>query len=813
MFRISYLRSLAGILAVVMAFSGLPLEAKNKKAEKLVKDGRLAEAKKDYDRALELYEQALATEPSDAGYILLTQRARFYAAQLHIEAGQKARTKGDLDLALAEFTKAMQKDPGSAMAIQEWKRTQEMVDRNKKTGASQDTKSLTPQQLAQKHLEDRIASMAPPPELKPVSKRIDTLKMNNQPPKVLFETLCKMAGVNVVFDQQFGTTGGRTNFNVDLSNTNLESALDYLSVLTKAFWKPLNENTVFVAEDNVTKRRDYVDNVVRVFYIKNATSVQEFQEVATAVRSVTEIRRVYTYNAQKAILVRGTADAVALAEKLINDIDKPKAEVVIDIMVMEVNSTRTRQLAATIVDAKGNAGINLPVGYAPRNGVTSTTGSGTGTGTTTTTTTTTGTGLTLSNIGKTSLNDFQTSLPGALLNAVASDNTTRILQRPQVRASDGQKVTLKIGDKVPIATGSFTPSLGAVSTTAGTGLISSTQFNFTDVGIILDLTPQVHGTEEVTLKMSVEVSTIGSHVSIGGIDQPVIGQRKTETELRLREGEVNILGGLMNSQDSRTMAGIPGLINIPVLNKFFGNESLNKTQQDVLIAIVPHIVRAPVYSESNLREISAGNETDIKIRRLVEPGDGGTGAPAPAPAAVQQQVTPLKVTTPQTSPVVPATPADTAPPAAAPAPASGQPEGLRVNFTPGGEVPGMVGGAVMLTMQIDRAKDLFAGESIKIKFPAALLRLNDVLQGEMLSREGQKVIFSKDIRNDAGEATVTVKRLPGSPGVNGSGTLLSFVFMATAKGAGVVQFEEAAFKTSQLQPINATPAKVSVRIE
>lgn len=795
MFRISNLRSLAGPLAVIVFCSGLttaPVYGKTKKGEKLIKDGRLAEARKDYDTALDLYEQALFTDPRDSAYVLLTQRARFYASQGHVDLGQKARAKGELELASVEFTKAMQKDPSSAIAIQEWKRTQEMLDRNKKPGAKADDRALTPQQVAQRDVDERIGMLAAPPELKPITKRIDMLKINNQPPKVLFETLGKMAGVNVVFDPQFGTAGSRTNFNVDLSNSNLESALDYLCVLTKAFWKPMNENTIFIAEDNVTKRRDYIDDVVKVFYVQNATSVQEFQEITTAVRSVTEIRRVYSYNAQKAILVRGPGDAVMLAEKLIRDLDKPKAEVVVDIMVMEVNSTRTRQLAATIANG-GTTGLNLSAAFLPRSTIA---GSTPPTATTPGTPTSTGTGLGLQNIGKVDFRDFQTSLPGALLQAVASDNTTRIMQRPQVRASDGQKVTLKIGDKVPIATGSFTPSLGGIAggVGGGSGLISSTQFNFTDVGIILDMTPQVHGTDEVTLKMSVEVSTINSYVTIGGISQPVIGQRKTETELRLREGEINILGGLLNSQDSRTMSGIPGLINLPFVNKFFGNESLNKTQQDVLIAVMPHIVRTPTYTADNFREIYAGNEQDIKLTRKQRPEVDG---PPPATMPVKPAVPSIVPPPVSTQPAQPAAPVVDVP---------------IVMFSPAPQVEAPLSGAVTLTLQVDKMKDLFAGDAIKIRFPAGLLRLNDVLQGEMLSREGQRVIFSKDIRNDSGEATITLKRLPGAPGVSGQGTLLSFVFMAIGRGSGVVQFEDGAFKNAQMQPINVQPTQVGVLI-
>ncbi len=185
------------------------------------------------------------------------------------------------------------------------------------------------------------------PDLKPITRQISTLKMNNQPVKVLYETVGKLAGINVVIDPEF-QAGAKPNFTIDLSNTTLEEALDNLGVITKTFWKPLSSNTIFVTNDNVTKRRDYEDFVVKVFYIRNATTVQELQEIATTVRSIAEIRRAFTYNALNAIMVRDTADKVALAEKLICDIDKPKAEVVIDVIVMQANRNKVRDLAATI---------------------------------------------------------------------------------------------------------------------------------------------------------------------------------------------------------------------------------------------------------------------------------------------------------------------------------------------------------------------------------------------------------------------------------------------------------------------------------
>lgn len=798
MFRISNLRefcALLGCLLTLYPFAVTPLEARNRKGDKLVKQGKIAEDKRDYDTALEFFEQALSTDPVDAGYRILVQRMRFYSSQKHVDDGRRIRTEGDLEKALDEFMKAIQKDPSSAIAIQEWNKTQEMIEREKTAGAqAASNRGLTLSQRAAKEAEERIGSMLAPPELKPINRTIQSLKMNSQPPRVLYETLGKLAGLNVVFDPQYQNTSGRQNYNVELNNASIESALDYLAVLTKTFWKPLTENTVFVAEDNVTKRRDYDDDVVKVFYVQNATSVQEFQEISVAVRSLTEIRRVYTYNAQKAILIRGTVDQVALAEKLIKDLDKPKAEVVVDVIVMEANRGRTRDLAATL-QSGSTTGIKLPVTFSPRSSL----GSPASSTSTTTTDTGTGTNVRLSNIGKVQLKDFSTTLPGALLSAILTDRSTRVLQSPQVRASDGQKVSLRIGDKIPIATGSFQPGIGGVG--AGVSPLVSTQFNFTEVGVNVDMTPQVHGTDEVTLKISVEISTVRDRVDLGGISQPIIGQRKSETELRLREGEVNILGGLTNAQDSKLVSGVPGIVNVPVLGRLFGSENVERTQQELLIAVVPRIVRTPGYSEDNMRAVYSGTEQNIRVmysprKEEVKPPAPAAAAPPPAPAAAKP-------------PAVSPSAVSSGPQSTTPAPGP-----MTLSWVPGNEVSAAPGTPVSLSLQATNAPNLLAVTPIRIKFDPTKLRLNDAEQGDLMTRDGMRTTLSKDIRNDTGEATISVSRNPGAAGVSGSGGIISLRFTALARGTSMVIVEQIGLQDAQQQGIGvAPPQPVKVNLQ
>jgi len=756
-------------------------DARTRKGEKFMKEGRAAEARQEWDAALGLYEQAVGEDPSDISYMLAMRRVRFQAGQKHVDNGQKLRNEGKLNDALMEFQRALVADPSSAIALQEIKRIQDM-QRAPQSGVRPQDLNLTPAERERRASDERVSSMLQPPELKPMTLVVPTLKMNNQPPKILYDTVGKLAGVNVVFDSQYNPPG--RNFNVDLSNVTAEQAFDYLALLTHTFWKPITANTIFVTDDNVTKRRDYEDDVVKVFYVTNATSVQEFQEIATAIRTVAEIRRVFTYNAQRAMIVRDTVDKVALAEKLIHDLDKPKAEVVVDVIVMEANSQRTRDLAATIISA-GTAGLTVPINFNPNNSAVPTPGNG---GTLPATTNT----IPLSQLGKLSTNQFTTTLPGGLLQALLSDSRTRVMNNPQVRASDGQKVSLKIGSRYPYATGSFQTNTAAA--------LVSTQFNYADVGVNVDMTPQVHSADEVTLHVEVTVSAITGTVAIGDIKQPIIGQRANIADIRLREGEVNILGGLSTTQDTATSNGIPGLIDIPVLGHIlFGNDHKDVSHGDLLIALVPHIVRTPDYTAENLRGIYAGTDQVVKINYAPKPLDG---AAAPPPAPVKPATG---------SPATPVAPRATSLPPLQPA-APVAPGSARITFAP----PSLMaaeGGTITVAVQLENVTNLAEVSTLQLKYDPDQLRLNDILPGDLLSRDGVTAVNTvKDIRNDAGEASITLTRPSGASGISGSGPIAVLNFTATGSGMGSVRVTELGLKSAQGQPISAALGEVPVTV-
>jgi general secretion pathway protein D len=600
----------------VLIFAPLALSARADKGARYYKAGQQAEQRKDYDQALESYSLALRDDPSNPAYEMAARRVRFQVSQSHLDSGRKLRQNGSLENALAEFRRAFALDPSNALAFDEIERTSSMIERNRKGDLKPGDRMLTPSEREQQQKAERIAAILPLPELRPIVDRVAGLTMRNQPPRLLYETVAKLAGINVIFDPLVQAPA--RNFTLEIINNTLQEALDYLAVLTKTYWKPMTSNTIFVTEDNATKRREYEDQMVKVFYLKNCSSVQEFQETVNAVRSVTNMNHMFTSNAQNAVIARGTGDQMALAEKLFHDLDVPKPEVVIDFVVMQANTAKTREIAMSLVSGN-TTGLSLGLGFAPRSSLAaqnSGSASSSSSSNSSSGNLSSSTSIRAGQIGKIGFSDFSVSLPGALLEAVMSDSTTHIMQSPQMRVSDGQKGTLKIGDRVPYATGS-------VQTGVGLGTVSglfNTQFNFIDTGVNLEVTPHVHGMGELTLHIVIDISAVSQTVDLGGgVKQPQIGQNKEETEIRVRDGEVNLLGGLTKLQDAKSLAGVPGLVDVPLLGRLFGDEQRSKSRGELLIAIIPHIVRMPDLTSLNPNGVGSGTEQSIKVNLAPRP--------------------------------------------------------------------------------------------------------------------------------------------------------------------------------------------------
>jgi general secretion pathway protein D len=730
------LRRIAAPVCATLLLISL-VEARNKKGDKLLKLGQKAEAQKDYDAALNYYDQAVAADPREPAYLLPDQNVRVKAAQAHVDEGRKLQKAQKLQEALVQFQKAFLADPSLQIALQGIQQTTAMIKEREK--APPGTPILTPAEKAQRELEQRIASLEAPPSLRPINNQIASLKMNNQPARVLYESVGKLAGINVLFDPSGIDTGTTRNFNLDLNNVTLEEALNYVALVTHTFWKPISRNAIFVTQETEPKRQEYQDEVVKVFYIQNASTPQEFTEIFNAIRTSAKLNTgVFQVASQNAIVARGSTDTIALVEKLVHDLDRPKAEVIVDVIVMEVAKSKMTTLGAALAGQTG--GLNVPIQFTPRNPVLfgtttsansttatttiTTTGTTTGTSTSTTTSTTTGTttstitstftttgtttstttstttgttGLTttgtttstttttttttntaasgeyiaLSQVGHVSTGDFSISLPGALVQALLTDSSSRILQRPQVRATDGGKASLKIGSKIPYVSG----SLNSAVATPGAIPYATTQFQQVDVGTQIDLEPHVNGAEDISMHIKVEVSDVTQTENIAGVQQPIISQRVDEANIRMKDGEVSVLGGLYDAETDSSVSGIPGVTNIPVLGYLFGTKTKNQQRDEVLIAMIPHIVRAPDMTAMGEEPVLAGSERQIRVQRKP---DGSAPAPLPAPGAdavPTPPATPLSPAPGRPRPAPPGAASVTPPQSAPPAAGAGNPSG------------------------------------------------------------------------------------------------------------------------------------------
>src|SRR5438034_1417874 len=425
----------AAIILLVVAIS-LSAAAS---ANSLFKKGKDAEARQTYEQAYEYYKQAYDLKPKDLAYRAAYERLRFYAGASHVKRGQLLRDSGKLDEALAEFQKAVEVDPSSPIAQQEIRRTQQMIDAAKAPGP----KAAAP---APSGLQQRVQEAQGPVELAAISNIPITLKLTEDT-KVIYETVGKLAGINVLFDPDY--TSRRVK--IELNGVTLEQALQIIALESKTFWRPVTPNTIFVASDTPAKRKDVEQSVIKTFYLANLSQPTELQDVVNALRQILEISRIQPLNSQGALVVRGTPDQIALAEKLVGDLDRAKSEVIVEVAVMQISRDKIR-----------NLGISPPTSasVALQNNINSTTG----TGTTTTGTTTTGTPnqINLNRIGNLNATDFTVTIPPAAATALFSDSSVKLIQNPQIRAVDGQKASLKIGDRVPVATGSFQPGIGGV---------------------------------------------------------------------------------------------------------------------------------------------------------------------------------------------------------------------------------------------------------------------------------------------------------------------------------------------------------------
>ncbi|MDP9158788.1 MAG: cohesin domain-containing protein [Acidobacteriota bacterium] len=778
------MRRLIRLAAIVVLTLLVAAPAIADSAKALYSKGKDAEARQNYEQAFDLYRQAYEQKPTDLTYRSAYERLRFLAGASHVHRGQLLRDAGKLEEAMAEFRKAAAIDSSSFIAQQEIRRTQKMIDA---AGAAPVPKSSnSPATGLQKRLDDAQG----PVDLATISNVPITLKVTEDT-KVIYETIGKLAGINVLFDPDY--TSRRVK--IELNGVSLEEALQIVALESKTFWRPVTPNTIFVAADNPAKRKDLEQSVIKTFYLANLSQPTELQDVVNALRQILEIARIQPLPSQGAIVVRGTPDQVALAQKLVGDLDKSKSEVIVDIAIMQVSRDKTRNLG---ISPPTSATISLQ----PNINTTTTTTTN-GTTTTPSTTPSSGSGISLNALGNLNATDFQVTITPATLSALFSDSNTKLIQNPQIRAVDGQKASLKIGDRVPVATGSFQPGIGGV----GINPLVNTQFQYLDVGVNIDITPKVHAGREVTLKITMDISSVTSQANIGGISQPIIGQRKIEHEIRLKEGEVNLLGGMLEEQQIRSLTGIPGLSQIPILKYLFGQTNVEHKENEIVFVLVPHIVRGQELNDLNQTALDVGTAGAIQMRRVnhaaVVNSTESSSATVPPPSASQPAGQPPAAPN-SASQVSPAQ----APP---PQPLTPQPGAASFGFDPP-SIAQPAGSTFTVNVMLNGAQNAYS-VPLQVSYDPKLLQVVNVSNGGFLSQDGQAVALVHRDDATSGTLQITATRPPGASGVSGQGSVVTLTFMAKASGQGTLAISKGGAKDPGMQPMQVAGTAATITIQ
>jgi general secretion pathway protein D len=771
----------------------------------MFKHGQAAEAREDYDDALDLYQKALAKSPDDLAYKTALYRVRVSASGLHMSKGRKLLQGGDDQAALSEFLHAAEIDPSNEAA------QQEIAKLRKRQG------ELTPQgetSVPESAAQQELDSVGSPVRLKPMSNDPLTLHYTEDA-KVIYQAIGKAAGINVLFDPDY--TAKRIT--VDLTNESLLDALRIVGVMSNTFWRPITDNTIFVAQNSRQKHTDLDESAVQTFYLANAWQTNDLTDVQTAIRNVLTggAFKIYGVPSQNAIVVRGTPDELLLAQKLVNDLDKPRSEVVVDIAILEVSKNWERTL-----------GIEWPssIGVALQPPTSSTTSTTTTTTTGTTGTTNNGTTPSLYDLAHLKATDFAVTIGSATANLLLTDSNTKLLQSPRIRATDAQKATMKIGERIPVATGSY-------QTGAATAVVSSlvnTQFQYQDVGVNIEMTPTVHYDHDITLKIKIEVTADASSVTISGVTEPIISQRVVDQVIRLREGEASILGGIQEHQDQVSWTGIPGLSSIPILRYLFGSKDHTITDDDLVFLVVPHIVRTQTLDRANLRTIDTGVGQNIELRHASGPSPTGSG-PAPVPAPPERAPAEPRSTVgvvPGQSAIAAApaalaqmsasadangltasTAVTTPPIATSPPPVPAPPGNVNLMFSPPGSSV-TAGATFQVPIVLTGGRDV-ASVPMQIQYDPAKLSLVNVTSGDLLGRDNQAVAL---IHRDDGPGNITINaaRPPGTAGISGAGVVCVLSFQAKTQGETVLALSRGAAINSAQQHLPAAASQVTIAV-
>ncbi len=733
----------------------------------------------DWDTAVVYYTRALQEDPNRPEYKIALQRAMLNASRAHLAAARQFEQQGELSAALLEYRRTSEYDPSNrqvAAQVVNLERTiRDQID------------AARPRPPIEQ-LREQASQETQPPLLSPTSDEPLLVQFTDANLRDILDFIGDFTGINVTYDAQFVDQP----VTVELDRVTIVEALDQILIANQSFYKVLNDRTLIVIPDTPQKRAQYEEQLIRTFYVSHA-DVDELSQLIGAVIRMPQMAvqpTIVPNSTANTITVRASTAVMGIIERMIAANDKPRAEIVIDVEILEVNRERVKQFGLNLGEyALG--GIFSPE-LAPPNESTSPSGVASPPP------------FNLNTISRgVSAADFYLAVPAAVVQFLESDSETKLIAKPQLRGQEGQTMTLELGDDIPVPTTTF-----QAFATGGPAASPLTSFSYRTIGVNIEMTPRVTYEGEIVLELRVENSTLGADRDLGGgVLAPQFGLRRVTTTLRLRDGESNLLAGLLQEQDRRLLRGFPGTLRLPVLRHLFSSTSDSIVQTDIIMLLTPHIVRGHELTQADLSPIHIGTQRNVGLSGpppLIAPPPEAA-EPAPPPASPPAAAAPL-----------PDTLAPTAPPAAAPVPGAPPvtvlvPGTAEIIVT----VPGLEfqveGGPYTVPISINAASQV-STMTITLTYNPTVLRVRAVEEGSFLRQGSLEVAFTQQVDPVTGRVDIGLRRIGDSTGASGSGLLAAILFEAVAPGSvTLTAYSVAMTPAGLLVPTQSSPVTVTVR--
>jgi general secretion pathway protein D len=784
------------------------------------------------DEAVASYRKAVEASPDNAHYKISLQRAMQAASRAHIEKAHEYEQQDQLEAALGEYKAATEYDPSNRLASSKIAELDRII---------RDRIEASRPKPAIQGMRERARAASAEPILNPASREPLNLHFNNVSLRDIMNAIGAAHGIGVSFDREFADRPATVN----LEGVTLEQGLNQIMTMNQLSYKVLGEKSIFVFQDTPPKHAQYDDQVIRTFYLSHADSTEVQQILSTIIRlpGIAVQPAIAGNKTANTITVRGTTSVVGILEKIIEQNDKPRAEVVIDVEILEVDRARTKNYGINLSEFAVGGIFSPEVSPSGTSSAAPSVPATPGTPGTTAGTTSTNTGTStapsqikspppfnLNTISRgVSTSDFYLAVPTAIVKFLESDTNTKVIAKPQLRGAEGTKLTLNLGQSIPVISTSYTPIA-----TGGAGVNPLSSYQYRDVGVNIDMTPTVTLDGDIRLDMTLDNSQQGADTNVGGVTVPSFVQRKVTTRLRLRDGESNLLAGLIQTKDIKGVQGLPGLVHVPFISSIFASNTVTNEQVEIVMLLTPHIVRTHEITEADLRPIFIGSQQNLGIGGpppLIAPqqpeappaaapappplggvppsqpagsiptgnppvrGPGGQTlvappgsspvpgtvalppstpvAPAPAPAAVEPQPQPPA---PPLQPVPPpaATPTPEVVPTTSPGIGSAQ-----VLISAQGQTFRVGGGPYTVPLLVSDAARL-STVTLTLIFDPTKLRVVSVQEGSFLRAGGAAVVFTQGVNGN--RIDISLSRGADTTGASGTGVLAAILFNAIAPG-------------------------------